>query len=216
MTFPHGPVSIPAIRSALSSLSPVISSCSSSQIHVHIMQPNQWQQGYSYNGGFQPQQASFQPGNPGAGATFMSSQPTGFQQPMQTGFNQSLPQQQQQRPGFNFSSGPTGIGGNFGLLNQPSQSQASFRSSGLNAQPTGYPGGGASGLMSQQTGFQGGMLSQPTGFGGLQSQPTGFAGLRAQPTGVQDPRLQSMMQSFMPSNLSQVISQQGYSIHTAD
>jgi len=88
---------------------------------------------------------------------------------------------------------------------------------------TGFPGGGASGLLSQQTGFGGsggpGMMSQPTGMGmgggmgmmsqqtgmggGLMSQPTGM-GLRAQPTGVHDPRLQSMMQSFMPSNTAQV------------
>lgn len=50
------------------------------------------------------------------------------------------------------------------------------------------------------------MMSQPTGYGGgggLMAQPTGF-GLRAQPTGYQDPRLASMMQSFMPSNLNQV------------
>ena len=36
------------------------------------------------------------------------------------------------------------------------------------------------------------------------SQPTGMGALRPQPTGFHDPRLQSMMQSFMPSNLSQV------------
>ena len=85
----------------------------------------------------------------------------------------------------------------------------------MNPQMTGYPAGGASGLMSQQTGHPGigGMMSQPTGFGGglggggLMSQPTGiggFGGLRAQPTGIQDPRLQSMMQTFMPMNMSQV------------
>ena len=33
------------------------------------------------------------------------------------------------------------------------------------------------------------------------AQPTG---IRPQPTGYQDPRLQSMMQTFMPSNMSQV------------
>jgi hypothetical protein len=74
---------------------------------------------------------------------------------------------------------------------------------------TGYPGGGASGLMPQQTGVGGGgMMSQATGYGGgMMSQPTGMGmsgGLRAQPTGMQDPRLQSMMQSFMPSNMAQV------------
>lgn len=79
----------------------------------------------------------------------------------------------------------------------------------MQPQMTGYPGGGASGLMSQQTGY-GGMLSQPTGYGGggggggLMPQQTGYGGLRAQPTGFQDPRLASMMQSFMPSNMSQV------------
>lgn len=78
---------------------------------------------------------------------------------------------------------------------------------------TGFAAGGASGLMPMQTG----MMSQPTGMGmgmggggGLMSQPTGMGGnfgaLRAQPTGVHDPRLQQMMQSFMPSNMSQVSS----------
>ena len=43
------------------------------------------------------------------------------------------------------------------------------------------------------------MMSQTTGIPG-----GGFGGLRAQPTGVQDPRLQSMMQTFMPMNMSQV------------
>ena len=137
----------------------------------------------------------------------MSTQPTGFQQPMHTGF-------QPQRAPTSLSSAPTGMGGNMSFLNQPPQ-QSSFRPSGLNPQMTGYPGGGASGLMSQQTGFQGGMMSQPTGMGmgigggmgmggGLMSQPTGMGALRPQPTGFHDPRLQSMMQSFMPSNLSQV------------
>ena len=160
------------------------------------MQPNQFSQQYPYNGGFQPQQTGFQPSNPGG--SFMSNQTTGFQQqqPMQTGF-------QQQRP----PSNPTGMGGNLSFLNQPPPQQSSFR-----PQMTGYPGGGASGLMSQQTGY-GGMMSQPTGLGmgmggGMMAQPTGMGmgmgGLRAQPTGMHDPRLQSMMQSFMPSNLSQV------------
>ena len=52
-------------------------------------------------------------------------------------------------------------------------------------------------------------MSQPTGIGaggGMISQPTGMGmgGLRSQPTGMHDPRLQTMIQSFMPSNLSQV------------
>jgi hypothetical protein len=76
---------------------------------------------------------------------------------------------------------------------------------GMNPQMTGFAGGGASGLMAQPTGFQGGsgLMSQPTGMG-MMSQPTGMGGLRPQPTGVHDPRLQTMMQSFMPSNMSQV------------
>jgi hypothetical protein len=146
-------------------------------------------------------------------------------QSMQTGFGG----QQQQRPmQSNVSPLPTGQqgggGGNYSFLNtQPTGFRPSFTgsSSGLNPQMTGFPGGGASGLLSQQTGFggggmgmgggmmpqqtgMGGMMSQPTGMGGgLMSQPTGM-GLRAQPTGVHDPRLQSMMQSFMPSNTAQV------------
>lgn len=174
------------------------------------MQPNQWQQQYPYNGGFQPRQTGFQPGGPGG--SLMSSQPTGFQQPMQTGFNQ-------QRPPLNLSSAPTGMGGNMSFLNQPPQ-QSNFRPSGMTSQMTGYPGGGASGLMSQQTGFQGAMMSQPTGMGmamgggGLMSQPTGMGGLRPRPTGIHDPRLQSMMQSFMPSNLSQVCSSSHVAKHS--
>lgn len=80
--------------------------------------------------------------------------------------------------------------------------------SGLAPQMTGFPGGGASGLLPQQTGYPGGggLMSQPTGFGGggLMPQATGMGMLRAQPTGFHDPRLQTMMQSFMPSNMSQV------------
>ena len=135
---------------------------------------------------------------------YMQSQPTGFgmqQRPMQTGF-----QQPQNRPLSNLSTGgSSGPGGNLSFLNQPPSSYGG----GMNPQITGYPAGGASGLMSQQTGYSSGLGSQPTGFGGgLMSQPTGmpggFGGLRAQPTGVQDPRLQSMMQTFMPMNMSQV------------
>lgn len=160
-------------------------------LYHHIeMQPNQWQQqsftgyGGGQNGGGQNY------GNP----SFMTSQPTGFpqqqqqMQPMQTGFRPS---------------------GNMSFLNQPPppprQNFTGGPGMGMAPQMTGYPGGGASGLMPQQTGFQGGMMSQPTGYGGgLMSQPTGMGTLRAQPTGVHDPRLASMMQSFMPSNMSQV------------
>jgi hypothetical protein len=83
---------------------------------------------------------------------------------------------------------------------------------------TGYPGAGGGlmahttgyspGLMSQQTGMPSGLMSQPTGMPGLMSQPTGMpGGLRAQPTGLpHDPRLGAMMQTFMPSNMSQVSS----------
>lgn len=62
---------------------------------------------------------------------------------------------------------------------------------GMMSQPTGM------GLTPQQTGWQGGagLMSQPTGVGRLQAQPTGMP---------HDPRLQTMMQSFMPSNMSQV------------
>lgn len=175
------------------------------------MQPNQWQQPNLYNSSFQ--QLSF-PGAPqqNMNPSYLPSQGTGFpgqQQPMQTGFGQQ--QQQQRQPQSVFPSQQTG-GGNLAFLNQPPPSSFRPMASGVMPQMTGYPGGGASGIMSQSTGFQGGMMSQPTGMGmlgggggGLMSQPTGMGmGLRAQPTGVQDPRLQSMMQSFMPSNLSQV------------
>ncbi|ORX36220.1 hypothetical protein BD324DRAFT_627945 [Kockovaella imperatae] len=157
------------------------------------MQQN-WQQ--------QQQQQGYGGGYGSGGNSFMQAQPTGFQQPMQTGYGQPQP-----RPMTNFTGGSSG--GNMSFLNQP----PSFGGGGLNPQMTGYPGGGASGLMSQQTGY-GGLNAQPTGYGGgLMSQPTGmgggFGGLRAQPTGVQDPRLQSMMQTFMPSNLSQPFTSSG-------
>lgn len=62
------------------------------------------------------------------------------------------------------------------------------------------------GMMSQSTGM--GLTPQQTGWqggAGLMSQPTGVGRLQAQPTGMpHDPRLQTMMQSFMPSNMSQV------------
>ncbi|KAL7419920.1 hypothetical protein Q5752_005838 [Cryptotrichosporon argae] len=177
---------------------------------------NNWQQQqpYGYGGQQQP--------------SYLSSQPTGFPlQPMQTGF----PQQQQQRPPVP----PMPQTGNYAFLNQPppsnygrpQQQQQQQPSFGMQPQMTGFPGGGASGLMAQptgfapalgpqQTGFQP-LASQQTGFGALASQPTGFQGLtpqqtgmlRAQPTGVHDPRLQTMMQSFMPSNMSQPFSSSG-------
>jgi len=177
--------------------------------------------GAQQTGGFMgPQQTGFM------GQPQQQQQQQQPMQSMQTGFGGQ--QQQQQRPmQSNVSPLPTGQqggGGNYSFLNtQPSGFRPSFTgsSSGLNPQMTGFPGGGASGLLSQQTGFggggmgmgsgmmpqqtgMGGMMSQPTGMGGgLMSQPTGM-GLRAQPTGVHDPRLQSMMQSFMPSNTAQV------------
>lgn len=158
------------------------------------MQPNQWQQQSQYGyGGGGPQ--GFQGGNPQFGQ--LGSQPTGFGMGAQpTGFQPSP------RP-------PQPTGGNMGFLNAPPGGQfggarggmsQGFTGSGLSAQMTGFPAGGASGLLGQQTGFQGG--------GGLMPQATGFpgGGLVSQPTGFHDPRLQSMMQSFMPSNLSQVSS----------
>lgn len=148
-------------------------------------------------------------GNP----SFMQSQPTGFgmqqqqQQPMQTGMGMGYGRQQpQQISPMPSGQQNTGGGGNYSFLNQPPPSQqSSFRSSftgssGLAPQMTGFPGGGASGLLPQQTGYPGGggLMSQPTGMG------MGMGGLRPQPTGFHDPRLQTMMQSFMPSNTSQV------------
>lgn len=180
------------------------------------MQSNQqWeQQQYGYGGGgFQPQQTGFPPGGGQSGlpnSSFLSSQPTGYsmqqQQPMQTGFNA--------RPPLSLPPMSTGApGGNYSFLNQPpppsfnrGPTTSSFTgSSGLAPQMTGYPAAGASGLLSQPTGYQGGMMSQSTGMSSLLSQPTGVGRLQAQPTGMpHDPRLQTMMQSFMPSNISQV------------
>lgn len=169
----------------------------------------QGQGGYQ-NNGFQqqPQQGMGgmgMGGNPG----YLNSQPTGYpmqqqQQPMApmaTGYPQ-------QRPQSNLNSAPTGNGqGNYGFLNQPppmpqqfgNNRQGQAPSGGLVSQMTGFVAGGASGLMPLHTG----MMPQQTGM--MMSQPTGMGGgLRPQPTGVHDPRLQQMMQSFMPSNMSQV------------
>ena len=130
--------------------------------------------------------------------SFMSSQPTGFQGQQGTGNMSFL---NNPPPAGSFGQQSTG-GGYLGA--QPTG--MGFGGNRITPQMTGYPGGGASGLLPQQTGFPGGggLMSQPTGYGGgLTAQPTGF-GLRAQPTGFQDPRLASMMQSFMPSNVNQV------------
>lgn len=185
------------------------------------MQPN-WQQqqygGYGQNNyGSNPSFMTSQPtGFPGGGGGYgqqpQQQQQTGFQ-PQQTGFQPQQTGFQPQQTGFpsqqtGFGQPPQGQrpGGNLSFLNQPPPSMSSYRTGGgMAPQPTGFVAGGASGLMSQQTGYQPSLMSQPTGFGGgLMSQPTGMGGLRAQPTGFQDPRLQSMMQSFMPSNMSQV------------
>ncbi|ORY26048.1 hypothetical protein BCR39DRAFT_542389 [Naematelia encephala] len=172
------------------------------------MQPNQWQQSYPSYGFNQQPNFPQQTGAPGGmgNPSFLNSQQTGFpgggMQPMQTGF-------QQQRPSQGLAPAQTGMqtgGGSYSFLNQPPP--LSFRPSGLAPQMTGYPGGGASGLMPQQTGFMGGMMSQPTGMG-MMSQPTGMGGLRPQPTGFMDPRLQTMTQSFMPSNMSQPFAPSG-------
>ncbi|RXK39792.1 hypothetical protein M231_02985 [Tremella mesenterica] len=180
-------------------------------------QQQQQQQQYPYNA-FPPQPTGFQP------------QPTGYLQSAQTGFRPP-PQQQLPQGNLSFLNQPPPQQTNLSFLNQP---PSSFRPSGLNpqqtgfpgggasglsSQPTGYPGGGASGLLPQQTGFPGGgvsgLLPQQTGFQpGLLSQPTGLMPqqtgfLRAQPTGFYDTRLQTMTQSFMPSNLSQPFAPSG-------
>ncbi|WVW79834.1 hypothetical protein I302_101804 [Kwoniella bestiolae CBS 10118] len=179
------------------------------------MQPNQWQQQqFSYPSFQQPQQTGAQSGfGNNANPSFLNTQPTGYPgqpqqqqqqlQPMQTGF-------QPQRTGMMGNSN-----NNYSFLNQPPplpSSNSSFRSNNLTPQMTGYPGGGASGLMPQQTGYQpSGLMSQPTG---LMSQPTGMGmgmgRLQPQATGMpHDPRLQQMMQSFMPSNISQPFAPSG-------
>ncbi|WWC87443.1 uncharacterized protein L201_002332 [Kwoniella dendrophila CBS 6074] len=174
------------------------------------MQPNQWQQQQygSYPSFQQPQQTGAPGQGFGSNPSFLQSQQTGYpsqMQPMQTGYQQQQ-QPQQQRPQQTGMPGG-GLGGNYSFLNQPPPS-SSFRSNNLTPQMTGYPGGGASGLMPQQTGYQGGgMMSQPTG---LMSQPTGMGRLQPQATGLpHDPRLQQMMQSFMPSNISQPFAPSG-------
>lgn len=192
---------------------------------LSTMQPNQWQQQqYSYNPAAYQQQQQ----RPAAGG-YLGAQQTGFpgaaqqQRPMATGF----PQQQQQQPmgqSLTPNAAGTPTGGAYSFLNAPPPAgsfgpRGSFgNQGGMTPQMTGYPGaqGGmmaqrtgmpAGGMMSQPTGMPMGMMSQPTGMhGGLMSQPTGMpgGGLRAQPTGIHDPRLGAMMQTFMPSNMSQV------------
>ncbi|WWC98979.1 hypothetical protein V866_005873 [Kwoniella sp. B9012] len=194
------------------------------------MQPNQWQQQqFSYPSFQQPQPTGAPQGQGGFGGnnvnpSFLSTQPTGYPgqpqqlQPMQTGYQPQLPQ----RTGMMGGMGQGNTANNYSFLNQPPPSNSSFRSNNLTPQMTGYPGGGASGLMPQQTGYQpSGLMSQPTGASGLLSQPTG---LMSQPTGMgmgmgrlqpqatglpHDPRLQQMMQSFMPSNISQPFAPSG-------
>ncbi|WVN89977.1 uncharacterized protein L203_105207 [Cryptococcus depauperatus CBS 7841] len=166
--------------------------------------------------------------------SFLNSQPTGFPgmgglQPMQTGYN---PQPQQQRSQATGIQGAQ-IGGNYAFLNQPPPNALGHN---LTPQMTGFPGSGGGGLMPQQTGFnpaggparvmpqqtgyQGSIMSQSTGMGltpqqtgwqgGLMSQPTGMGRLQPQQTGLpHDPRLQTMMQSFMPSNMSQPFAPSG-------
>lgn len=131
-----------------------------------------------------------QPG--GGNYSFLNTQPTGFRPSFTGSSGSGMAPQMTGYPGGGASgvlSQPTGFGGGGGMMSQPT---------GMGM------GMGGGGMMSQPTGMGGGMMSQPTGMGGgLMSQPTGMGGLRAQPTGVHDPRLQSMMQSFMPSNTSQ-------------
>lgn len=169
------------------------------------------------------QQSGFQPG--GIGGGFIPQQPTGFQgarpqqpfqQPQQTGFQQTFSGfQQPQQTGFP----PTG---------------PAF----LQAQPTGFQGAGnftqqsrlppppvppiptqfqqqPQSQLHQQTGFLNPQANRfggpsPLGFGGtpgIAPQPTGFPGrapapLVPQVTGYVDPRLQMMSSSFMPANIS--------------
>lgn len=196
------------------------------------MQPNQWQQPqqFGFNSGFQGYGQQQQRPN------MLGAQPTGFpgaqqQRPMATG----MPMQQTGMPGgmggMGGMSGMGGMGGmsgmgggagagtgaagaggagNYSFLSAPPAAgsfgpqRSSFSSQGgMMPQATGFSGGG---MGAQPTGM-GGMMSQPTGMGGgLMSQPTGMGGLRAQPTGMHDPRLASMVQSFMPSNMAQVSS----------
>lgn len=189
------------------------------------MQPNQWQQSpYGYTPGMQQQgfgQQGQQQQRMGTGS-FMSSQPTGFaggvqpQRPMQTGMSGGMGLGGGMGGMSAMSTGqPTGAGG-YAFLNAPPpqgsfggpQRGGSFSGQGMQSQMTGlsgFPTGGSTSLMPQQTGYSG-IMSQPTGMstgGGLLSQPTGMS-MRPQPTGMNDPRLGAMMQTFMPSNVSQV------------
>ncbi|BEJ13329.1 hypothetical protein CspHIS471_0305030 [Cutaneotrichosporon sp. HIS471] len=196
------------------------------------MQPNQWQQQQFGYGGAGASGFGY------GGQRPMNAQPTGFpgqQMPMQTGMpgmgpgmgamggmaGQGMPSGGM--PSGAMGSGSTGLNApgagagsgapNYSFLSAPPPpgsfgQRGSFgNQNGLMSQPTGFPAGGASGLMPQQTGMP--MMGQPTGLGAnLMAQPTGM-GLRAQPTGIHDPRLGAMLQSFMPSNMSQPFSASG-------
>ena len=197
----------------------------SSFFPTSAMQSNQWGQ-YPYSQQQQPSFLNSQPtGFAGAGLQPMQ---TGFpqqQRPQQTGIAGAQPGQNyaflNQPPSSNFRGNGiapqmTGFPGGTGMVSQQT---------GMMPQQTGFNASANAGrMMPQQTGFQGGMMSQPTGMmsqstgmgltpqqtgwqggAGLMSQPTGIGRLQAQPTGMpHDPRLQTMMQSFMPSNMSQV------------
>lgn len=197
------------------------------------MQPNQWQQQqYGYNPGFQGYGQQQRPNMLGAQPTgYPGAQQ---QQPMATGMPGGMGGMTgmggMSGMGGGMGAGMVGMGGggasgagtgagaggagNYSFLNAPpppgsfsQRSSISNQGGGLMSQQTGFPGGGASGLMTQPTGM-GGMMSQPTGMGmggGMMAQATGMPGhLSAQPTGYHDPRLTSMVQSFMPSNMAQV------------
>lgn len=192
------------------------------------MQPNQWQQqqfgygagqgNFGYGAqrpmnaqptGYPGQQMPMQTGMPGMGAG-MGGMGMGAGGGMPVGGMPSGGMSGGAMGSTLNAGGAAGSGAalNYSFLSAPPPAgsfgqRGSFSNQGgLMSQPTGFPGGGASGLMAQPTGMP--MMGQPTGLGaGLMSQPTGM-GLRAQPTGMHDPRLGAMLQSFMPSNMSQV------------
>ncbi|EIN07872.1 hypothetical protein PUNSTDRAFT_103983 [Punctularia strigosozonata HHB-11173 SS5] len=168
----------------------------------------QQQQQPQFGGGLQPQPTGF-PGQ----------RPGGFQQPQQTGFPSNSGFLQPQQTGFVPPQQTGFLGGGAGFGQRPApppppvppipsqfqgQQSAISPMNRLAPQPTGFPGVGGGGLMSQPTGFPGagGLAPQPTGFpgaGGLRGGPSP-APLVPQMTGFIDPRITMMSGAFMPAN----------------
>lgn len=144
------------------------------------------------------QQQQQQPG-------FQYAQPTGYQQPMQTGYPPGGSGfLQPQRTGFP-GGPPQGFQQGQGPPPVPPMPQG-FGS--YQQQPGGLPQQQqlGNGMMAQQQRFlspsPAPLTAQPTGWNGGIGQGPSMRPLMAQQTGYNDPRLQMMSSTFMPANIS--------------